>query len=53
MVLYVDGNDYLPMTPGKGVRITIHPQLEYPFPDTFGYNAPPGFLTSFGVRLVI
>lgn len=40
------------MIPGKGVRIAVHNQTEYPFPDTFGYNAPTGFLTSFGIKLV-
>jgi len=48
----VFGNDYLPMTTGKGARIAVHPAGDYPFPDTFGYNAPPGFLSQFGMRLV-
>uniref|UniRef100_A0A914W406 Uncharacterized protein n=1 Tax=Plectus sambesii TaxID=2011161 RepID=A0A914W406_9BILA len=33
-----------------GVRLSIHGQLEYPFPDTFGYSAPTGFVSSFGIR---
>ncbi|KAI6215879.1 Degenerin mec-10 [Aphelenchoides besseyi] len=34
-----------------GVRMAVHDQQDYPFPDTSGYSAPTGFVSSFGVRL--
>ncbi|VDP42721.1 unnamed protein product [Soboliphyme baturini] len=51
LVVYVDVDDYLPTTKAAGVRVAVHPQEEYPFPDTFGYNAPTGLQSSFGIRL--
>jgi hypothetical protein len=35
----------------RGVRITVHSPKEQPFPDTHGYSAPTGFVSSFAIRL--
>ncbi|KAI6226496.1 Degenerin mec-10 [Aphelenchoides fujianensis] len=51
VLLYVNTSEYLPTTEAVGARITIHDQDEYPFPETSGYSAPTGFVSSFGVRL--
>uniref|UniRef100_A0A5S6QZI3 Degenerin mec-10 n=1 Tax=Trichuris muris TaxID=70415 RepID=A0A5S6QZI3_TRIMR len=51
LVVYVDVDDYLPTTKASGVRLVVHSQEEYPFPDTNGYNAPTGLMSSFGLRL--
>lgn len=42
----------MPTTEATGVRLTIHDKTEYPFPDTFGFSAPTGFVSSFGLRMV-
>lgn len=52
MLLYADVSEYLPTSESVGFRITVHDQWTVPFPDAFGYNAPTGFLSSFGVRMV-
>uniref|UniRef100_A0A0N5B8A6 SET domain-containing protein n=1 Tax=Strongyloides papillosus TaxID=174720 RepID=A0A0N5B8A6_STREA len=51
MMLYVNSSDYLPTTEATGVRIAIHDQSVWPFPDTFGYSAPTGAISSFGLSL--
>uniref|UniRef100_A0AC34RLH2 Amiloride-sensitive sodium channel n=1 Tax=Panagrolaimus sp. JU765 TaxID=591449 RepID=A0AC34RLH2_9BILA len=51
LMLYINSSDYLPTTESAGVRITIHGQSEWPFPDTFGYSAPTGGLSSFGMSM--
>lgn len=53
VLLYADTSEYLPTSEAVGFRITIHDKWVVPFPDAFGYNAPTGFLSSFGVRMVI
>ncbi|KAI6229435.1 Degenerin mec-10 [Aphelenchoides besseyi] len=50
-LLYVNTSEYLPTTEAVGVRMAVHDQQDYPFPDTSGYSAPTGFVSSFGVRL--
>ncbi|KAI6188821.1 Degenerin mec-10 [Aphelenchoides besseyi] len=50
-LLYVNTSEYLPTTEAVGVRMAVHDQHEYPFPDTSGYSAPTGFVSSFGIRL--
>jgi hypothetical protein len=50
--VFVNISDYLPTTEASGVRITVHDPEEQPFPDTHGYSAPTGFVSSFGIRLV-
>ncbi|CAD5209385.1 unnamed protein product [Bursaphelenchus xylophilus] len=49
--VFVNISDYLPTTEAAGVRITVHSPTEQPFPDTHGYSAPTGFVSSFAIRL--
>ncbi|CAD5206518.1 unnamed protein product [Bursaphelenchus okinawaensis] len=49
--VFVNITDYLPTTEAAGVRITVHSPTEQPFPDTHGYSAPTGFVSSFAIRL--
>ncbi|KJH39990.1 degenerin [Dictyocaulus viviparus] len=51
LMMFVNASDYLPTTEATGVRITIHGQNHCPFPDTFGYSAPTGAVSSFGLSL--
>ncbi|VBB26492.1 unnamed protein product [Acanthocheilonema viteae] len=51
VLLYADTSEYLPTSEAVGFRITVHDKWVVPFPDAFGYNAPTGFLSSFGVRM--
>uniref|UniRef100_A0A9J2PES5 Uncharacterized protein n=1 Tax=Ascaris lumbricoides TaxID=6252 RepID=A0A9J2PES5_ASCLU len=51
LMVFVNATDYLPTTEATGVRIAIHGQDEYPFPDTFGYSAPTGAVSSFGLSM--
>lgn len=50
--VFVNVTEYLPTTEAAGVRLTVHSHDEMPFPDTLGYSAPTGFVSSFGIRLV-
>ena len=50
--LFVDVAEYLPTSEAAGVRITVHPSDEQPFPDTVGFSAPVGTVSSFGIHLV-
>lgn len=52
MLVYSNLSDYMPTTEAAGIRIQIHNQNEQSFPDTFGYSAPTGFVSSFGIKLV-
>ncbi|CAJ0575419.1 unnamed protein product, partial [Mesorhabditis spiculigera] len=52
MVLRTDQQQYLPWTEASGVVVVIHGQADRPFPDVFGYYAPPGTASSMGVRFV-
>uniref|UniRef100_A0A1I7Y9G0 Uncharacterized protein n=1 Tax=Steinernema glaseri TaxID=37863 RepID=A0A1I7Y9G0_9BILA len=51
LMVYINSSDYLPTTEATGVRIAIHDQSEMPFPDTFGYSAPTGAVSSFGLSM--
>ncbi len=46
-------SDYMATTEAAGVRLVVHEQDQEPFPDTFGYSAPTGFVSSFGLKTVI
>ncbi|CAD5218834.1 unnamed protein product [Bursaphelenchus okinawaensis] len=50
LLLNVNQSDYLPTTEAVGVRLVVHEQDQEPFPDTFGYSAPTGFVSSFGLK---
>uniref|UniRef100_A0AC35TYL5 Degenerin unc-8 n=1 Tax=Rhabditophanes sp. KR3021 TaxID=114890 RepID=A0AC35TYL5_9BILA len=50
LLLNVDQSDYMPTTEASGVRLVVHEQDQEPFPDTFGYSAPTGFVSSFGLK---
>lgn len=52
LLLNVNQSDYMPTTEAAGVRIVVHEQDQEPFPDTFGYSAPTGFISSFGLKAV-
>uniref|UniRef100_A0A914DVI9 Uncharacterized protein n=1 Tax=Acrobeloides nanus TaxID=290746 RepID=A0A914DVI9_9BILA len=51
ILLYSNRSEYLPTSEAVGFRITVHDQWSHPFPDAFGYSAPTGFMSSFGVRM--
>ncbi|CAD6196852.1 unnamed protein product [Caenorhabditis auriculariae] len=50
LLLDVHQDDYMPTTEAAGVRLVVHEQDQEPFPDTFGYSAPTGFISSFGLK---
>ncbi|CAI5454337.1 unnamed protein product [Caenorhabditis angaria] len=50
VLLFVNTSDYMSTSESSGVRLAIHPPTEFPFPDTFGYSAPVGFASSFGIK---
>lgn len=52
LLLNVNQTDYLPFTEAAGVRIVIHEQDHFPFPDSLGYSAPTGMISSFGLKCV-
>uniref|UniRef100_A0A1I8E8K1 Amiloride-sensitive sodium channel n=1 Tax=Wuchereria bancrofti TaxID=6293 RepID=A0A1I8E8K1_WUCBA len=51
ILVYVNESEYMPTTEATGIRLAIHDKEDYPFPDTFGYSAPTGYISSFGLRL--
>ncbi len=51
-MLYVDVDTYMPTTEAAGVRIVVHDGEDIPYPDAFGFSAPTGFISSFGLHLV-
>lgn len=52
MLVFVSVDDYMPTTEATGIRLAIHEKEQFPFPDAFGYSAPTGVISSFGMRLV-
>lgn len=52
LIVYVNVEEYLPTTEAAGIKITIQKSSETAFPDTFGYNAPVGYISSFGIKMV-
>ena len=53
MLVYANVSEYLPTTEAIGFRITVHDKWTVPFVDAFGYNAPTGMLSAYGVRMVL
>ncbi len=39
-----------PMSSSEGVRVVIHPANTTPFPHTEGFDVPPGYSVTFGVK---
>ena len=39
-----------PVSASEGVRVVIHPPDTQPYPFTEGFDVPPGFSASFGIR---
>ncbi|CAG9529650.1 unnamed protein product, partial [Cercopithifilaria johnstoni] len=50
LLLFVNISDYMATSEASGVRLAIHSPTDFPFPDTFGYSAPVGFASSFGLK---
>ncbi|VDN56912.1 unnamed protein product [Dracunculus medinensis] len=50
VLLFVNTTDYMSTSESAGVRLAVHNPTEFPFPDTFGYSAPVGFASSFGLK---
>uniref|UniRef100_A0A0N4SZM3 Amiloride-sensitive sodium channel n=1 Tax=Brugia pahangi TaxID=6280 RepID=A0A0N4SZM3_BRUPA len=50
LLLFVNTSDYMATSEASGVRLAIHSPTDFPFPDTFGYSAPVGFASSFGLK---
>jgi len=42
--------DYMAYIPDAGVRVAVHSNTTEPFIDVAGFNAAPGFATSFGIK---
>ncbi|GMR63025.1 hypothetical protein PMAYCL1PPCAC_33220, partial [Pristionchus mayeri] len=51
VLMYIAADEYLPTTEAVGIRMTIHDKDDFPFPDTFGYSAPTGYISSFGMNM--
>ena len=44
-------HEYLsPLSSSEGVRVVIHPPNTIPFPHTEGFDVPPGYSVTFGVK---
>ncbi|XP_078698642.1 epithelial sodium channel subunit alpha-like isoform X1 [Branchiostoma floridae x Branchiostoma belcheri] len=52
LILYIEQDEYIPAIAEKaGARVVIHNPYVFPFPESEGFDAAPGFLTSAGLRL--
>ena len=40
-----------PMSSSEGVRVVIHPPDTQPYPHTEGFDVPPGYSATFGVKV--
>ncbi|CAD5110914.1 DgyrCDS275 [Dimorphilus gyrociliatus] len=51
--MLVECSEYLPFYQNSvGFRISIHDAEDYPFPESKGFNVPPGHLTYVGLRKI-
>jgi hypothetical protein len=53
MIRVIPGtHEYLsPMSSSEGVRVVIHPPDTEPYPHTEGFDVPPGYSATFGVKV--
>ena len=52
MTLFINQDEYIGLfTQEAGVRVAIHKPHAVPFPEDHGFDARPGTLTSFGIRV--
>uniref|UniRef100_A0A7E4WDD4 Degenerin-like protein unc-105 n=1 Tax=Panagrellus redivivus TaxID=6233 RepID=A0A7E4WDD4_PANRE len=51
VLLFANLPEYLPTSEAVGFRVTVHDKWIAPFPDAFGYSAPTGFMSGYGVRM--
>lgn len=49
--MYVNASDYMATTEATGIRMAVNVKGEFPFPETFGYSAPTGYISSFPMRM--
>ena len=53
LILNIEQSEYLPnITSKSGVRVVIHPQEHFPFPDDVGVDVSVGMSTSIGLKKV-
>ena len=53
LTLFLAVEEYIGMfSQNVGARIAVHPADETPFPEDRGVSAPPGQMTSVGIKLV-
>uniref|UniRef100_A0A914XG82 Uncharacterized protein n=1 Tax=Plectus sambesii TaxID=2011161 RepID=A0A914XG82_9BILA len=50
MQLNMHTGDFIRTSEATGFRVSIHGKSHHPFPDSNGYSAPVGFLTTFGIK---
>ncbi|OAF64477.1 hypothetical protein A3Q56_07812 [Intoshia linei] len=50
IILYLDSENYLPLTPSLGAKIVIHPQNVMPFPEDEGFLLSPGESTEIAIK---
>lgn len=52
LVLKTNVSEFIATSDTAGMRVLVHDQNEFPFPDIYGYNVPAGRSTSMGVTYV-